>query len=69
MVSNYDRIAREIEREAERISLDNGLHSESLVELVMEIVDAEDRHRVKPYSVDREISNLIANGANVLIAD
>ena len=67
MVSNYDRIAKEIMAEAKSIGHDNGLSPESLVELVMEVVDAEDRNRIKPYSVNKDITNLITNAANNLL--
>jgi len=66
VVSNYNRIGKEITAEAERIGLDHGLPPEQLVELVMEIVDAEDRNRIKPFSVNKEITNLISDAATSL---
>lgn len=63
MVSNYDRILDEITVEAKRIGLDNNLPSEPLIELVMEIVDAEDRYRIKPFSVNKDVERLISQTA------
>lgn len=42
MVNNYDRIYAEIERHAERMA-PKGLAPNTLVDLVMEVVDLEDR--------------------------
>lgn len=42
MVNNYDRIYAEIERHAERMAPE-GLAPSTLVDLVMEVVDLEDR--------------------------
>jgi len=63
MVSNYDRILDEITVEATRIGLDNDLPPEPLIELVMEIVDAEDRNRIKPFSVNKDVESLIRQTA------
>lgn len=42
MVNNYDRIYAEIERHAARMA-PRGLASSTLVDLIMEVVDLEDR--------------------------
>ena len=63
MVSNFDRIYSEITAEAERVAPECGLTPKSLSNLVMEIVYAEDSHRVKPIEVNKDIENLIANAA------
>lgn len=44
MVSNYDRILREIKKEAERLSPEQ-VDPAAVVDLAMEIVDLEDQHR------------------------
>ena len=63
MVSNYDRILDEITVEATRVGFDNGLRSERLIELVMEIVDTEDRHRIKSIDVIKIMENMITTAA------
>lgn len=63
MVNNFDRILKEIKTEADRICVDNNLPAESLTELVMKIVEAEDRNRIKPFSVNKDISGWIADTA------
>ena len=47
MVNNYDRIYSEIKSEAERLAAEHDVDSEALVSLAMEIVDLEDRNRVR----------------------
>lgn len=66
MVSNYDRILGEITAEVDRIASENNLPTETLIELVMEIVDTEDRHRIKPIDVNIVIETLIQNAAKEL---
>ena len=47
MVNNFKRIFAEIKREADRVASDHKLKSESLVKVIMEIVEIEDRNRIK----------------------
>ncbi len=47
MVNNFKRILVEIKREADCVASDHKLRSESLVEVIMEIVDIEDQNRIK----------------------
>ena len=47
MVSNFERILDEIRKEAHRIAGTYGLEPEAVVKLIMDIVDLEDRNRVK----------------------
>ena len=47
MVSNFKRILGELRREANLVAPDHGLKPEAVVELIMNIVDIEDRHRIK----------------------
>ena len=63
MVSNYDRILDEITTEANRVATENGLPSEPLIELAMKIVDTEDRHRIKPIEVNKDMENMITTAA------
>lgn len=63
MVSNYDRIYDEICSEAERLAPGNGLEVDSLVALVMEIVDLEDRHRIKSIRINQLVEEKIETAA------
>ena len=69
MVSNYDRILDEITTEAVRIGFDNGIRAETLIDLVMEIVDTEDRHRIKQIDVNKIMENMITTAAIKLRRD
>lgn len=62
MVSNFDRILREIKREANLVAPDHGLAPETIVSLIMRVVDIEDRHRVKAeHRVHQRIKGMIRN--------
>ena len=64
MVSNYERIYAEITREAERLASKHDVASDALTELVMEIVDLEDRNRIKPLgNITQQVKNRIATVA------
>ena len=47
MVSNFERILGEIRREANLVAPPHNLEPEAVVDLIMNIVDIEDRHRIK----------------------
>ena len=47
MVSNIERIFREIKKESYRVAPHHGIEPESVVNVIMEIVDLEDQHRIK----------------------
>lgn len=63
MVSNLDRIFREIGRESERVAAEHDLQSDELTELVMAIVDVEDEHSFRNTNVKQRIKTLIQNFA------
>ena len=63
MVSNYDRIYREIERYAKVIERKHGVNANELTSLVMEIVDLEDRNRIKPIAINIQIGDLVDQSA------
>ena len=66
MVSNFERILGEIRKETHRTARTYGLEPEAVVELIMGIVDLEDRHRVKAVAgINREIKGMIENAARV----
>ena len=47
MVSNFRRILAEIKREANSVAPDHELEPGLVVELIMSIVNLEDRHRIR----------------------
>ena len=64
MVSNYDRVYKEIEKEALRISKSESIPQEALVRLAMEIVDEEDQNRTRAtYGINQKIAGMIRNAA------
>ena len=64
MVSNFERILVEIRREAIRVAPTYGLKPDAIVKLVMEIVDLEDRNRVKAEDrVHQRIKGMIEDAA------
>ena len=64
MVSNFERILNEIKKEAHRSAGTYGLEPESVVNLIMEIVDLEDQHRVKSDArINQRFKGLIENAA------
>lgn len=46
-MNNFKRIHDEIKREANRVASGSQLRSESLVDVIMEIVNIEDQNRIK----------------------
>lgn len=64
MVSNFDRIFGEIKREANLIAPDHGLQPASVVEVIMNIVDIEDRNRVRAEPrINQKVKGMIQNVA------
>ena len=64
MVSNYNRILDEIKRESHQIADTYGLEPQTAVELIMDIVDLEDRNRVKAVAgINQQVKGLIENAA------
>ena len=64
MVSNFERILVEIRKEANRIAPDHGLQPESVVDLIMNIVDLEDQHRVKAqHGIKQKVRGMIETAA------
>ena len=64
MISNYDRIYREIQIEARRVSEDLDVDPEALARLTLEIVDLEDRHRITHvHAINKQVRTLIETTA------
>lgn len=60
MVSNFDRILAEIRREADLIAPNHELQPETVVNLVMSIVDIEDQNRIKPVArINQQVKGMI----------
>ena len=64
MVSNFERILAEIRKEASQITPSYRLDPESVVNLIMDIVDLEDQHRVKhQQGINKKIRQMIETAA------
>ncbi len=64
MVSNFERILIEIRKEANRVAPTYGLQPESVVDLIMSIVDLEDQHRVRAqHGINRRVKGMIEDAA------
>ena len=64
MVSNFERILAEIRKEAGQIAPNYRLDPDSVVNLIMDIVDLEDQHRVKAqHGIKRKIRQMIETTA------
>ena len=64
MVSNYNRILDEIKQESHQIASTYGLEPQTAVELIMDIVDLEDRNRMKAVAgINQQVKGLIENAA------
>ena len=64
MVSNFERILAEIKKEAGRIAPNYQIDPESVVNLIMDIVDLEDQHRVKAqHGINSRIRRMIETAA------
>ena len=64
MVSNFERILVEIRKGAHQIARDYGLEPEAVVKLIMDIVDQEDRNRVRAVAgIDQKVRGMIETAA------
>ena len=62
MVSNFERILGEIRKGAHQLARHYGLEPEAVVKLTLNIVDLEDRNRVKAVAgVNQKIKGMIEN--------
>lgn len=62
MVSNFERIFDEIRKEGNRIAGTYGLEPEAVVKLIMDIVDLEDRNRVRGVAgINQQVKGMIQN--------
>ena len=64
MVSNFQRLLDEIRKESHRIARTYGLEPEAVVNLIMEIVDLEDKNRVNAVArINQRIRGMIESAA------
>ena len=69
MVSNFDRIYKEITSESARVAKEHDVDADALTELVMEIVNIEDQNVARKLNVLQQVTNLIKNAARSVIKD
>ena len=64
MVSNFQRILDEIREETNQVAHTYGLKPEAVVNLIMDIVDLEDRNRVKAEArINQQVKGMIESAA------
>ena len=64
MVSNFERILGEIRKGAHQMARDYGLEPEAVVTLIMEIVNLEDKNRVKAVAgINQKVKGMIETAA------
>ena len=64
MVSNIERIYGEIRKEAHQKARDYGLEPEAVEKLIMDIVNLEDKHRIKTVQgINRTVKGMIEDAA------
>jgi hypothetical protein len=62
-MNNFDRIHEELAKEAATFAPDVGLDPARFLEIVLEIVDAEDQHRVAKTNINQQVERVILNAA------
>jgi hypothetical protein len=62
-MNNFDRIHQELAREAEELAPEVGLDPARFLELVLEVVEAEDQHRITKTNINQQIERVILNVA------
>ena len=70
MISNYDRIYKEIQIESRRVGENLRVDPEALARLTLEIVDVEDRHRISHiHAINKKVRALIESTAVTQVAE
>ena len=60
MVSNFERILGEIRREANLAAAAYGLNPLTVVDLIMQVVDLEDQHRIRSVArIQQKVKGMI----------
>lgn len=63
-MNNFDRINLELQREAERLAPLVGMDPARLHEVILEIVDAEDQHRISRTNIRQQVKSIVLNAAH-----
>jgi hypothetical protein len=62
-MNNFDRIHEELAKQAAELAPDVGLDQARFLELVLEVVEAEDQHRITKTNINQQIERVILNAA------
>lgn len=62
-MNNIDRIQQELEKEAETLGPEVGLSPDRFLEVVLEIVNAEDKHRISRTNIRQQVRTIVLNSA------
>lgn len=62
-MNNLERIKRELEREARRLGSEVDMPPERFLEVVLEIVSAEDEHRISKTNINQQVRTIVLNAA------
>ena len=62
-MNNIDRIQQELEKEAEALGPKVGLSPQRFLEVVLEIVNAEDEHRISRTNIRQQVRTIVLNSA------
>lgn len=62
-MNNLERIKRELESEAQQLGPQIGMAPERFLEAVLEIVDAEDKHRLSGTYINQQVRTIVLNAA------
>lgn len=62
-MNNFDRIHAELATQAAAIAPGIGLEAERFLEIALEIVDAEDQHRISRTNIKQQVESIVLNAA------
>lgn len=60
-MNNFDRIHEELARQAEALAPEVNMEPEHFLEIVLELVDAEDQHRIAKTNINQQVQHMILN--------
>lgn len=62
-MNNFDRIQQELAKEAARLAPQVPMDADRFLEVVLELVDAEDQHRISKTNIRQQVEMIISNAA------
>jgi hypothetical protein len=62
-MNNIDRIHEELAKHASELGPEVGMDPTRFLEIVLEIVDAEDQHRIAKTNINQQVERVILNAA------